>query len=130
MVVIFLPAACATVVWHERTGWPSKCTVQAPHCAMPQPNLVPVSCSRSRMTHRSGVSGSASTVRDLPLISSVAMWPPEERDASPVRDNVRGRLSHGGPRMALQTPQPFAASRRSRGAALSGLGALRLHVEG
>ena len=27
-----------------------------------QPNLVPVSCSRSRMTHRSGVEGSASTV--------------------------------------------------------------------
>ena len=27
----------------ERRGWPSRCTVQAPHWAMPQPNLVPVS---------------------------------------------------------------------------------------
>jgi tripartite-type tricarboxylate transporter receptor subunit TctC len=26
----------------ERTGLPSRCTVQAPHCAMPQPNSVPV----------------------------------------------------------------------------------------
>src|SRR5215831_12660715 len=24
---------------HERTGLPSICTVQAPHCAMPQPNF-------------------------------------------------------------------------------------------
>ena len=44
---------------HERTGSPSMCTVQAPHCAMPQPYLVPVSASCSRNTHSSGVSGSA-----------------------------------------------------------------------
>ena len=31
MVVTFLPAAAETGVWHERTGWPSRCTVQAPH---------------------------------------------------------------------------------------------------
>ena len=43
MVVIFLPATAATGVTQERSGAPSTCTVQAPHCAMPQPNLVPVS---------------------------------------------------------------------------------------
>jgi len=32
----------------ERTGLPSICTVQAPHCAMPQPNLVLVMPSTSR----------------------------------------------------------------------------------
>ena len=25
-------------VMQERTGWPLRCTVQAPHCASPQPN--------------------------------------------------------------------------------------------
>ena len=44
MVVIFLPCAAETGVTHERVAWPSMCTVQAPHSAMPQPNLVPVSC--------------------------------------------------------------------------------------
>ncbi len=45
----------------ERSGVPSTCTVQAPHWAMPQPNLVPVSFNRSRRTHSSGMSGGAST---------------------------------------------------------------------
>ena len=36
-------------------------TEQAPHCARPQPYLVPVSPRSSRMTHSSGVSASAST---------------------------------------------------------------------
>jgi hypothetical protein len=40
--VIFLPAAADTGVTQERIGWPSRCTVQAPHRATPQPNLVPV----------------------------------------------------------------------------------------
>jgi len=44
-----------------RVATPSMCTVHAPHCATPQPYLVPVSPSCSRITHRSGVSGSAST---------------------------------------------------------------------
>src|SRR6266567_3118988 len=50
-----------------RVATPSRCTVQAPHCAMPQPNLVPVSPSVSRSTQRSGVSGATSTVSRLPL---------------------------------------------------------------
>ena len=45
----------------ERTATPSMCTVQAPHCAMPQPYLVPVRPTCSRITHSSGVLGSTST---------------------------------------------------------------------
>ena len=35
---------CGIGAWHERIGWPFRCTVQAPHWAMPQPYFVPVSC--------------------------------------------------------------------------------------
>src|ERR1043166_5319064 len=48
-------------------------TEQAPHWAMPQPNFVPVSPTCSRITHRSGMSGSACTSRILPLMLSLAM---------------------------------------------------------
>jgi hypothetical protein len=41
MVVIFIPAALEIGVMQERIGLPSRCTVQAPHSAAPQPNLVP-----------------------------------------------------------------------------------------
>jgi hypothetical protein len=41
--------------------------VQAPHSAMPQPYFVPVSLSSSRMTHNSGVLGSALTETGLPF---------------------------------------------------------------
>src|SRR5437660_1155601 len=46
---------------------PARWPVQAPHWAMPQPNLVPVSPSVSRSTQRSGVSGVTLTVSRLPL---------------------------------------------------------------
>src|SRR5262245_22446973 len=36
------------------------CTMQAPHRPVPQPNLVPVSFSPSRITHNNGVAGGAS----------------------------------------------------------------------
>ena len=55
----------------ERTGSPSICTVQAPHCAIPQPNLVPVRPITSRKVQSSGVSGATSTVSRSPLISMV-----------------------------------------------------------
>src|SRR6266403_180287 len=47
--------------------------VQAPHCAMPQPNLVPVSPSDSRSTHSSGVSRLTSAEQSLPLTFSLIM---------------------------------------------------------
>jgi hypothetical protein len=65
-----LPAAALTGIEQERMGAPSTWTVQAPHCAMPQPYLVPVNPTFSRITHRSGVSGSTSTLCDWPLIVS------------------------------------------------------------
>src|SRR5271154_6698215 len=57
----------------ERTGAPSTCTVQAPHCAMPQPNLVPVNPSRSLSTQRRGMSGGASISLTSPLICRLTM---------------------------------------------------------
>src|SRR5258708_16356858 len=71
IVVTRLPAAAAIGVMHERAALPSRCTVHAPHNAMPQPNFVPVIPSTSRSTHSSGVSSSTSTLRALPLIVRV-----------------------------------------------------------
>src|SRR5271154_1715296 len=51
----------------ERTASPFTCTVQAPHMAMPHPNLVPVMLRASRRTHSSGISGAASTVCGFPF---------------------------------------------------------------
>src|SRR5690349_22788197 len=57
----------------ERIATPSIWTVQAPHCAMPQPYFVPVRPAFSRISQRSGVSGSTSTSNDLPLIVRFAI---------------------------------------------------------
>ena len=73
MVVIFFPPTADTGVTHERVGVPSRCTVQAPHSAMPQPNLVPVRPTTSRSTQSKGISGDTSTVWSLPLIFNVTM---------------------------------------------------------
>src|SRR5437879_11901381 len=73
MVVIFFPAAAATGVTHERIGCPSRCTVQAPHRAIPQPNFVPVRPTTSRSAHRIGMSGGTSTAWSLPLLLRVIM---------------------------------------------------------
>src|SRR5207249_463319 len=61
---------------HERTGWPSRCTVQAPHCAMPQPNLVPVSPRTSRSTQSSGMSSGAATSWSFPFTLIFITDPP------------------------------------------------------
>jgi hypothetical protein len=65
MVVIFWPTAAEIGVMQERPAAPSRCTVQAPHSAAPQPNLVPVMFRLSRSAHRMGVDGSASTCVSL-----------------------------------------------------------------
>ncbi len=54
-------ATLPTGTEHERRSSPLMCTEQAPHCAMPQPYLVPVRPTCSRSTHSSGVSGSTAT---------------------------------------------------------------------
>ncbi len=73
MVVICLPAASLTVTPQERVATPSIWTVQAPHCAMPQPYLVPVRPTFSLIAQSSGVSGSTSTLTDFPLIVRFAI---------------------------------------------------------
>src|SRR5690606_720058 len=77
MVVTTLPARSDMGVTHARTASPSTCTVQLPHRAAPQPNLVPVRPSSSRKYHRSGIDGSPSNVRSCPLTRKVATaFPP------------------------------------------------------
>ena len=56
-----------STVMRDRVGVPSTWTVQAPHCAMPQPNLVPVSAASSRIAQSSGISASTSSDRLAPL---------------------------------------------------------------
>src|SRR5205807_6901776 len=73
MVVICLPATAATGSEQERIATPSTWTVQAPHWAMPQPNLVPVMPIVSRSTQRSGVVSSTSALWDWPLMDSEIM---------------------------------------------------------
>src|ERR1700686_160133 len=74
MVTILSPALTSpTRIEHERITSPLMCTEQAPHWAMPQPYLVPVRPTCSRITHKSGVSGSTSTSCTRPLILSLAM---------------------------------------------------------
>jgi hypothetical protein len=68
MVVIFLLLAADTGIEQERTGVPSRCTVQAPHWAIPHPYFVPVSPTTSRIAQSNGILGSTSTVCSLLLI--------------------------------------------------------------
>src|ERR1700720_5029882 len=70
MVVICLPATVLTGIEQERVATPSIWTVQAPHCAMPQPYLVPVMPIVSRKTQSRGVLSSTSAVWDWPLMDS------------------------------------------------------------
>ena len=70
MVVTLLPSTADTGVTQERTAWPSMCTVQAPHSAIPQPNFVPVSCKWSRMAHNSGMLGSMPACATLAKIGN------------------------------------------------------------
>src|SRR5258707_5754581 len=87
-----------TGIEHERCTSPLTCTEQAPHCATPQPYLVPVSPTCSRIAHRSGVSGSTCTSRILPLTLSLAMSvlplvaAPRTRDRAVIVAQIPGDL--------------------------------------
>src|SRR3954465_4865116 len=75
MVVIFCASVTAeTGMEQDRVATPSTCTVQAPHCAMPQPYFVPVRPTCSRITHRTGGVGSRSMLCDCPLMVSATMF--------------------------------------------------------
>ena len=67
MVWMLAPVTLDTGVTQERMGWPSLWTVQAPHAATPQPNLVPVRLRVSRRTQSKGIWGSTSKLTLLPL---------------------------------------------------------------
>src|SRR5262245_12429745 len=81
---------------HERTALPSMCTVQAPHCASPQPKRGPRSPRPSRSAYRSGMSRSSTsrpavfplTVRVIFIGSCnlVGAGHFGERDTEPLRD--------------------------------------------
>src|SRR5258707_8960807 len=73
MVEISAPSMVLIGVTQERTASPLTCTVQAPHCAIPQPNLVPVKPTSSRNTQRSGISPSTSSRCEVPLTLIVTM---------------------------------------------------------
>src|SRR5438552_7944769 len=61
-VEISAPATVPTGVTQERMAWPFTMTVQAPHCARPQPNFGPRSSRSSLSTYSNGVVGSRSNV--------------------------------------------------------------------
>src|SRR5215211_3541525 len=76
MVTTFLPSTDLRSTEQERTAVPSTCTVQAPHRPAPQPYLVPVNPTWSRMTQSSGVVDSASTETRLSFNVNETMSPP------------------------------------------------------
>src|SRR5262249_2054342 len=97
IVVTALSPTLSTGVWQERTAWPSRCTVQAPQSAWPQPSLVPVIPSTSRSTHSSGVSPSTSTSWGVPLIFNVkamhaSLWLGLIRRSRPTWTAPAGRV--------------------------------------
>src|SRR6266699_3022652 len=84
IVVRRFPATLASGDTHERIALPSRCTVHAPHNAIPHPNLVPVNPSESRSTHSSGVDGSSSTFTGFPLsVNEITFGLPESRTLVP-----------------------------------------------
>src|SRR5438132_4528130 len=73
-----------------RTASPSRCTVHAPHAPMPQTNLVPVSPRMSRIAQSSGICGSPSIWRAVPLIEIVVIV------KSPSLASMASSLRRGG----------------------------------
>src|SRR4029077_20200798 len=67
MVVISVAAISRMATTQDRIASPFLWTVQAPHSAIPQPNLVAVRLSSSRRYHNNGISGSPSNERSTPL---------------------------------------------------------------
>src|SRR5882672_6450843 len=110
MVVILAPLAALTGIEHERTGRPFMCTVQAPHCATPQPYLVPVRPTCSRIAHSRGVVGSTFTSLVFPLIVRRAMASlPRVYGAKNIRHRApEGKLSRVGWRRARQESRGYA----------------------
>src|ERR1019366_2503195 len=75
MVIIGAAPTSPTWTEHERSGSPPRNTIHAPHCAIPQPNFVPVRPSSSRSTQSKGVSASTSTSYFLPFTFRTCISP-------------------------------------------------------
>src|SRR5271167_1210294 len=126
VTILSLALTSPTRIEHDRATSPLICTEQAPHWATPQPYLVPVRPTCSRITHRSGVSGSTCTTRTRPLMLSLAMSVP--RTACCKANLVRLNADSGAaaakkcnrPRSGEHSagwgglPQPIAAVREVR----------------
>src|SRR5208337_5108161 len=114
MVTISLPLTEEMGVTQERRGTPSTYTVQLPHSAMPQPTLVPVNPSSSRMTQSSGVSPSAVTTCFLPFtvtvtVAGIAALSKTAADEAIV-NATRKQASHEPPE--VQASWPMLTERR------------------
>src|SRR3954470_11403003 len=92
MVTTFLPPTSDIATPQARTASPSRCTVQAPHSATPQPNFVPVSPSSSRRYHISGIVGSPSNERCCPFTLTLTM-----RSSLPLFAVTRNRSQSRSP---------------------------------
>src|SRR5947199_110334 len=77
MVVTRLPSTACIRVTQDRVAWPSRCTVQEPHIAIPQPYFVPVSLIFSPSTHSNVWSGCTATSICLPLSMKIMRTSPE-----------------------------------------------------
>ncbi len=111
------------MTWHERVAWPSISTVQAPHCAIPQPYLVPVIPSVSRKTHSSGVSGLDIDAAGLAVDGQSNMrasldgetgWRPGVRAPAACRHRANRPVVGAGPRGCRARPREISVSRRLR----------------
>src|SRR6476659_10735764 len=105
VTILSLAFTAESGIEQERCTSPLMCTEQAPHCATPQPYLVPVSPTCSRITQSRGVSLSTSTSRTLPLMLSFAIRLLVRRLP---RTQSLAHLARGCSRLAQQRPRRYA----------------------
>src|SRR5262245_16287320 len=91
MVTTSAPSRVSTEVTQERRGSPLTCTVQAPHWATPQPNLVPVRPCTSRRNHSNGIDGSPSYSTGVPFTVSLIIWRLATSGLAGCREDVLAR---------------------------------------
>ena len=89
-VVDAWPSACTANIRQERTGSPSRSTVQAPQTPCSQPTCVPVSSRSWRRKSLSRRRGSTSRAIETPLTVSRTVTKP---DTAPLQQTRRGRSS-------------------------------------
>src|ERR1700733_1235742 len=125
MVVIARLPTVPTARTQDRTGLPSRCTVQAPHWAMPQPYLVPVMPNTSRSTQSSGMSSGASKLLSSPLILSVGITTLRSFRAQPPTGRCGTLVLHG--QINAGPPDHLRPHLLSAGALLAGVASVFKH---